>query len=267
MPSLIACILEAINLRRGQSILQIGTGPGYLVSLLAHLLSGSGVVVTIEIDPDIAAVAMQKLLSLGYSNIKCVLADGFYGDMALAPFDRIIATASCTDVPLPWIEQLADSGLIILPLSFTQRASCYPMIVFHKENDFLKGTIIESLPRVGFLPLYGNSVVTPVQYDQRITKVETEIALFSRDIRYNTEDSKAIFLISMLFLAQAIDADPDLISLPSSRNVLEQAVRFWEQHYRPNLRQFSFVLAPKGRDLGSYAWSFPKNDHNLLVAL
>ncbi len=267
MPSLLAAILEAATFHPGQRILQIGTGPGYLVALIAHLLSGNGMVVTIEIDVEIANLTRRKLLSMGFSNIEFILADGFPGHSALAPYDKIIATASCTDVPPPWIDQLTNGGLMILPLAFTQKASCYPMMVFHKENGLLNGSVIESLPHVTFLPLYGSSVVSPVQYDQRITRLETEIGLLSRGAQPNTKDSKVVFFIAMLYLAEAIGSEPELSSLPSPSKVLKQALGFWEGHQKPNLQKFRFVLAPKGRQPDSFVWSFPKNDHNLFVVV
>jgi protein-L-isoaspartate(D-aspartate) O-methyltransferase len=267
MPSLIAGILEAVDLHPGQRILQIGTGPGYLVALLAHLLSGGGMVVTMEIDTEMAQTAKQKLLSMGFGNIKCIGADGFNGCIDFAPYDRIIATASCNDVPRPWVDQLTIGGLMIVPLAFTQRASCYPMMVFHKEKGFLNGTIIESLPRVGFLPLYGGSVVAPVQYDQRITKLETEIDLLSKGASRSKNESQAIFLVAMLYLAQEFGGNPECTFLPSPGNVFERAFKFWEQSNKPSLEQFRFVLAPKGRQPGSFVWSFPKSDYDLYVAV
>ncbi len=111
MPSLMAAMLEALDIQDGQRVLEIGTGTGYNVALLCHRL-GADNVVSVEIDPGLVAAAKDHLDSLGY-HPTLVAGDGAAGVAECAPYDRIIATAAVADIPLAWIEQLAPGGKIL----------------------------------------------------------------------------------------------------------------------------------------------------------
>jgi protein-L-isoaspartate(D-aspartate) O-methyltransferase len=265
MPSLLAGILEASQLTEGLRILQIGTGPGYLAALIAHIISKSGLVVTIEIDEEISLLAQERLLSTDLSNIQCVIADGYYGCSALAPYDRIIATASCADIPQSWVDQLNKDGLIILPFAFSQKASCYPMIAFHKEEGFLNGRIIPSLPRVGFLPLYGKSVSYPVVYEKLLTKLEMAISLRLNQTDYQRNDSKSIYLIAMLYIAEEAQNHPEKIAAIDLNEIYAKALGAWKRLEKPTVDKFAFYLMPKGLGPKSHEWRFIKEGNNLFV--
>ncbi|MGH3832968.1 MAG: methyltransferase domain-containing protein [Pseudonocardiaceae bacterium] len=114
MPSLMARMLEALDVHDGHRVLEIGTGTGYNAALLCHRL-GSGNVVSIDIDPTLVAAAREHLASLGH-HPTLMVGDGAAGVAAHAPYDRIIATAAIADIPLPWIEQLAPGGKILANL-------------------------------------------------------------------------------------------------------------------------------------------------------
>ncbi len=114
MPSLMARMLEALDVHDGHRVLEIGTGTGYNAALLCHRL-GSDNVVSIDIDPTLVAAAREHLASLGHYPA-LVVGDGAAGVALHAPYDRIIATAAVADIPLPWIEQLAPDGKILANL-------------------------------------------------------------------------------------------------------------------------------------------------------
>jgi protein-L-isoaspartate O-methyltransferase len=96
MPSLMARMLEALDVRDGHRVLEIGTGTGYNAALLCHRL-GSGNVVSIDLDPTLVAAARNQLTSLGH-HPALVVGDGAAGVAQHGPYDRIIATAA---VPEP----------------------------------------------------------------------------------------------------------------------------------------------------------------------
>ncbi|MGH3913854.1 MAG: methyltransferase domain-containing protein [Pseudonocardiaceae bacterium] len=114
MPSLMARMLEALDVHDGHRVLEIGTGTGYHAALLCHRL-GAANVVSIDIDPTLVAAARDRLAGLGY-HPALVVGDGAAGVAQHGPYDRIIVTAAVADIPLPWIAQLAPGGKILTNL-------------------------------------------------------------------------------------------------------------------------------------------------------
>ena len=114
MPSLMARMLEALDVHDGHRVLEIGTGTGYNAALLCHRL-GSDNVVSIDIDPTPVAAVRKHIASLGH-HPTLIVGDGAAGVAPHAPYDRIITTAAIADIPLPWIEQLAPGGKILANL-------------------------------------------------------------------------------------------------------------------------------------------------------
>lgn len=115
MPSLLATMLQALDVRDGQWVLQIGTGTGYTAALLCVRL-GSEHVVTVDIDAELVATARQRLASVGY-HPTCLAADGAAGHPAGAPYDRIIATCALPAIPRAWLAQTRQGGRIVTPLA------------------------------------------------------------------------------------------------------------------------------------------------------
>ncbi len=109
---LMARMLESLDVRDGQRVLEIGTGTGYNAALLCHRLA-SEQVHSIDIDPSLVALARGRLASLGYLPV-LVTGDGRTGMPGRAPFDRIIATCSVPEVPWAWIEQLTADGVLLV---------------------------------------------------------------------------------------------------------------------------------------------------------
>lgn len=113
-PSLMARMLEALDVHGDERVLEIGTGTGYNAALLCEGL-GSTQVVSIDIEPALVEAARRRLRQLGYSPV-LTAADGVGAYPAAAPYDRIIATCSLPRLPAAWISQTADDGLILLNL-------------------------------------------------------------------------------------------------------------------------------------------------------
>jgi len=95
-------------------VLEIGLGCGYQAAVLAEL--GNVEVYTIEIVPELAESAAQRLKELGYSDVHIRQGDGYYGWAEAAPFDAIIVTAAPDHLPAPLVAQLAEDGRIVIPI-------------------------------------------------------------------------------------------------------------------------------------------------------
>ncbi len=116
-PTMMAIMLQQLDLRPGQRVLEIGAGTGYNAALLARLVGKRGQVVTIDIDEDIVANARAHLQAAGYGHVQVHCADGFAGYADAAPYDRIILTVNAADIAPAWREQLKPDGRLLLPLS------------------------------------------------------------------------------------------------------------------------------------------------------
>jgi protein-L-isoaspartate(D-aspartate) O-methyltransferase len=114
MPTVMAGMLEALDLQPCHRVLEIGTGTGYHAALLCHRV-GAQNVVSVELDPHLAHTARQALAGIGLSPAVHA-SDGAAGLAATAPFDRIIATAATDHIPPAWISQLAPGGVIVVDL-------------------------------------------------------------------------------------------------------------------------------------------------------
>ena len=112
-PYIVALMTEALAPRRGQRILEIGTGSGYQTAVLAHL---GAHVYTIERLPDLLVEAEERFRRLGLPHIGTRLGDGACGWPEAAPFDGIIVTAAAPAVPPPLTEQLAPGGRLVIPI-------------------------------------------------------------------------------------------------------------------------------------------------------
>lgn len=147
-PAIMASMLEQLRLEEGMRVLEIGAGTGYNAALLSLLVGRRGRVVSIEIDPEIAREARQRLHAHGYK-ARVVVGDGREGFAALAPFDRIIVAASTRHVPIAWFEQLEPQGLVEVPLQLsTAGAQAIPSL--RKTGSGFRSTAVIC---GGFMPL------------------------------------------------------------------------------------------------------------------
>ena len=112
-PYVVAYMIQALQLKTTDRVLEIGMGSGYQTALLAGLVDQ---VYTIEFFPNLAAAAKKVLADLGYSNIEQRISDGAAGWLEEAPFDAIIGSAATAKIPPALIEQLALGGRLILPV-------------------------------------------------------------------------------------------------------------------------------------------------------
>ena len=112
-PYVVAYMTEQLALKPQHRVLEVGTGSGYQAAILSRLARE---VVSIERYRTLADAARERLAALGYNNVEVVTGDGFAGVPARAPFDRIIVTAAAETIPQILLDQLAEGGVMVLPL-------------------------------------------------------------------------------------------------------------------------------------------------------
>jgi protein-L-isoaspartate(D-aspartate) O-methyltransferase len=133
-PSLMARMLDVLDLAPGLRVLEIGTGTGYNAAVIATITGAP--VVTVDIQPDVVEQARTALKSAGAATVEVVLGDGFLGVPAHGPYDRIIATVGVGGVPQHWIDQLAPGGLVIAP---TEHGGIQPCVLSSHDRGHLTG--------------------------------------------------------------------------------------------------------------------------------
>src|SRR5665213_621777 len=144
-PYVVAYMTEQLALRPHHRVLEIGTGSGYQAAVLSRLARE---VVSIERYRTLADQARERLRSLGYDNVEVVVGDGFAGVPDKAPYDRIIVTAAAEEVPQALVGQLADDGIMLLPLG--PQGGAQHIIKLTKSQT---GIARENLIAVRFVPL------------------------------------------------------------------------------------------------------------------
>ena len=112
-PYIVAAMTELLDAGARDRILEIGTGSGYQAAVLSKL---AGEIYTIELEPELARTASERLRTLGYRNVFAKQGDGYQGWPEKAPFDRIIVTAAPPEVPAALIDQMKPGGKLVTPV-------------------------------------------------------------------------------------------------------------------------------------------------------
>lgn len=143
-PYIVAFMTQLLDVKRDSVVLEIGTGSGYQAAVLSLL---ARTVYTIELIPELARSAVQRLRELGYSNVVVRTGDGYAGWPEKAPFDRIILTAAPPEIPQALIDQLKRGGKLVAPVGrFSQT-----LVLLTKHAD---GTVErKSVLPVAFVPM------------------------------------------------------------------------------------------------------------------
>jgi protein-L-isoaspartate(D-aspartate) O-methyltransferase len=139
---------DLLGVGPGDHVLELGTGSGYQAAVLAAL---GCEVFSVEIVPELQAIAAERLRRLGYRSVETRSGDGYHGWSDQAPFDAVVVTAASSHVPPPLVAQLKPGGRIVIPLGnpfLTQRLS-----VVEKDLDGAVRT--RQLLPVVFVPLTG----------------------------------------------------------------------------------------------------------------
>jgi len=144
-PYVVAYMSEQLAVAPGHRVLEIGAGSGYQAAVLSRIARE---VVTVERYRTLAETARARLATLGYDNVTVVVGDGFAGHPERAPYDRIIVTAAAEDIPEPLVAQLAEGGVMVLPLG--PHGGAQRIVKLTKSAD---GVNREDLIWVRFVPL------------------------------------------------------------------------------------------------------------------
>jgi protein-L-isoaspartate(D-aspartate) O-methyltransferase len=147
-PYIVAVMLEALEIKKNDRILEIGTGSGYAAALLAEIAAE---VYTVERIKELALQAEHLLKELDYQNIKVKHGDGSLGWEEFAPYDSILVSAAAPYVPQKLIEQLSAGGRLVIPVG--KRNEVQRLKVLTKK---FSGKVKEKeLEYVRFVPLIG----------------------------------------------------------------------------------------------------------------
>ena len=145
-PFIVALMTDLLNLKPGDSVLEIGSGCGYQAAVLGELASA---VHTIEIIDRLAQDAAARVSALGYRNVTVRSGDGYGGWPQYAPFDAIIVTAAAPAVPPALIEQLKPGGRLVIPVG-SQWENQQLLVI---EKDAAGKTVTRNTLVVRFVPL------------------------------------------------------------------------------------------------------------------
>jgi protein-L-isoaspartate(D-aspartate) O-methyltransferase len=147
-PYIVALMTEALALKGGEKVLEIGTGSGYAAAVLGEIAAD---VYTVERIGELAEKAAATLKALGYRNIHVLHADGTLGWAAAAPYDAIIVAAGGPEVPESLKQQLKPGGRLVIPVGTDPRAQELVRVTRTSGNKFTS----EDIADVRFVPLVG----------------------------------------------------------------------------------------------------------------
>jgi len=147
-PHMVAIMVEELDIKIGQKILEIGTGSGYHAAIVSKLVGKKGHVYTIERFPSLAESSKKNLEKTGITNVTVVTGDGSEGLLKYAPYDIIYVTCAAPDIPKPLIEQLKNGGKLMIPVG---RTICSLELIEKEENKLN----YKDLGGCAFVPLVG----------------------------------------------------------------------------------------------------------------
>lgn len=126
-PTMMAIMLNQLQLQPGDNVLEIGTASGYNAAIMKQIVGEQGSVTTIELDVDLAQQAIENLSQAQMRDVHVVQGDGAMGYSPRASYDAIIVTAGVWDIPSAWISQLKPDGVLVAPVIIdgVQISACF----------------------------------------------------------------------------------------------------------------------------------------------
>jgi protein-L-isoaspartate(D-aspartate) O-methyltransferase len=134
-PSLVLRMLDLLELKEGDKVLELGAGSGWSAALMGRIVGQKGHVVSLEIIPELAQNAAENVASLGIANVQIITGDGAQGCNDLAPYDRVVFTAGTFDLPHNFYKQLRDQGLLLVVIK-TEGGGDYLFLLRKTEDHF-----------------------------------------------------------------------------------------------------------------------------------
>ena len=157
--------LEMADIEPGMRVLEIGSG-GYNAALIAEIAGSTGSVTTVDIDAGVVQRAKDCLAEASYERVNVVQADAEHGVADHAPYDRILVTVGAWDIPPAWVEQLTETGRIVVPLRF---CGITRLVAFDRTGDSLTAS---NYRLGGFVPMQGDGAV-----DEQLIRVTEDVGL------------------------------------------------------------------------------------------
>jgi protein-L-isoaspartate(D-aspartate) O-methyltransferase len=145
-PYIVAAMVASLGLTGSENVLEIGTGCGYQAAVVSLLVRQ---VHTVEILPDLAQSAAERLERLGYANVHVLWGDGTLGWPESSPYDAILIAAAAPAVPEPLLEQIAEGGSLIAPVGGEDKQEL--QLVIKQEGKF----VLKQAGPCRFVPLVG----------------------------------------------------------------------------------------------------------------
>ncbi|QWF81755.1 methyltransferase domain-containing protein [Amycolatopsis sp. CA-230715] len=135
MPSVVLGMFDALGARKGEQVLEIGTGTGWTGAMLGRIVGPEGRVVSMEIDHQLAGQARERIDRAGFHQVRVLQGDGAAGAPELAPFHRVISTMAVQlgRVPYAWVKQTKPGGTIVTPVRAD--LSSGPLVRFTVHGD------------------------------------------------------------------------------------------------------------------------------------
>ena len=138
-PTTVVFMLELLQAHKGDRVLEVGSGSGWVTALLAHLVGAQGKVYGVELVPELVAFGRKNLKKYALPNATIAQAGAVLGLPGEAPFDRILVSASAQELPGELVQQLKDGGTLVIPIGDT---------IYHIEKR--EGGEIKKTPYPGF---------------------------------------------------------------------------------------------------------------------
>ncbi|MCQ4045432.1 methyltransferase domain-containing protein [Streptantibioticus rubrisoli] len=265
-PSLMAMMLEALEVQQGQAVLEIGTGTGYNAALLAHRLGGCAVT-TVDLEEEITDAARDHLAAVGFvsqgrGRVTVLTGDGALGCHERAPFDRIMATCELASVPEAWLRQCRPGGMVLAPIA-DGLAALRVTDAAHAEGRFLDTPAY-------FVALRGSGapphpLPAPVGEDGRVRGTNVPPVVLDDDVfRFVLALSAGELEVSWAFGGGGVAiAAPDGSTVRAQRDgtvlvsgprdlwaVVEDSYRLWRRERFPRRARFGVSVS------GSRQWAW-----------
>jgi len=147
-PHMVAIMCESLDIKKGQKILEIGTGLGYHAAIVSKLVGKNGHIYSVERFSSLAKKAKENLKNANIKNVTIIIGDGSEGLKIYAPYERIYVTCAAPNIPSPLIDQLNDPGKLMVPVG---RIMCILKLLEKIEGELIK----KDLGGCAFVPLVG----------------------------------------------------------------------------------------------------------------
>lgn len=201
-PSIMALMLQVLEITPGLRVLEIGAGSGYNAAMLAFLVDDPTRVTSIEIDAQIAEQAERAVKQIVGGGVTIHIGNGLDGYEPHAPYDRIIATASFPSIPKRWLEQLRRGGILVMNLR-GELAGALLQLTKDERSETAQGRLID-LHTVSFMSLQRHQIDTPLSVQSLMQAELQETAVIDSDtLSLSILENKHFLFFLQFFLPSA----------------------------------------------------------------